>query len=115
MIESAAKRVIERTRANWEFEMERREVVDLFGETVVIEISESKAVRKPTRPNGYAAPPGTGPVGETCKSCQHSVRLSANTSGTYRKCALMRENWTGGPGSDILFRSPACRKWERSE
>lgn len=29
--------------------MERREIVDLFGETVVIEISESKAVRKPTR------------------------------------------------------------------
>jgi hypothetical protein len=96
-----------------EFDMERREVVDLFGETVVIEISEAKGVRKPTRPNGYAAPPGTGPAGETCKSCRHSARLSANTAGTYRKCKLNEANWTGGPGSDILFRSPACRLWER--
>jgi hypothetical protein len=95
--------------------MERREVIDLFGETVILEISESKAVRKPTRPNGYAAPPGTGPQGETCKSCAHSVRVNQNTAGTYRKCALMRANWTGGPGSDILFRSPACRHWEREK
>lgn len=28
------------------------------------------------------------------------------------ECALMRDHWTGGPGSDILFRSPACRHWE---
>jgi hypothetical protein len=114
MIE-AAQRVIEATRQHWEPAMERREVVDLFGETVVIEISEAKGVRKPTRPNGYAAPPGTGPAGETCKSCEHAVRVSGNTANTYRKCALMREHWTGGPGSDILFRSPACRLWEREK
>lgn len=92
--------------------MERREVIDLFGETVALEISEAKG-RKPTKPNGYAAPPGTGPEGETCKSCQNAVRVSGNTANTYRKCALMRANWTSGPGSDILFRSPACRHWEK--
>jgi hypothetical protein len=94
--------------------MERREVVDLFGERVVLEISEARG-RKPTKPNGYAAPPGTGPAGETCKSCEHGVRVSANTAGTYRKCLLTKDNWTGGPGSDILFRSPACRLWEREK
>lgn len=41
MIE-ATYRVIEATRKYWRPTMERREVVDLFGETVVIEISESK-------------------------------------------------------------------------
>jgi hypothetical protein len=109
----ALEKILAVTAADLGVTMERREVIDLFGETVVIEISESKAVRKPTRPNGYAAPPGTGPTGETCKSCEHAVRTSGSTAGTYRKCLLMKAHWTGGPGSDILFRSPACRKWER--
>jgi hypothetical protein len=93
--------------------MERREVVDLFGETVVIEISESKAVRKPTRPNGYAAPPGTGPAGERCRSCHHAVGTGNYGCRTYYKCELIRPKWTSGPGTDILLRSPACRLWER--
>ena len=93
--------------------MQRIEWVDLFGVKCVEEISEAK--RKPTQPKGYAATPGTGPEGETCKTCEHAVRVSGNTANTYRKCALMREHWTGGPGSDILFRSPACRHWEREK
>lgn len=92
--------------------MERREVIDLFGDKVVIEISEAKG-RKPTKPNGYAAAPGTGPAGERCGTCEHACRVSGNTANTYRKCLLMKPNWTGGPGSDILFRSPACRLWEK--
>lgn len=91
--------------------MERREVIDLFGETVVIEISEAKG-RKPTKPNGYAAPPGTGPDGEKCKSCHHAVG-TGHCARTYYKCKLMEPNWTGGPGTDILLRSPACRLWEK--
>lgn len=93
--------------------MIRTETVDLFGNTVVTEVSEAR--RKPTVKNGYAAPPGTGPAGETCKSCEHAVRSSANTAGTYRKCLLMESVWTGGPGTDILFRSPACRHWEKEK
>lgn len=62
-------------------------------------------------PRGYAAPPGTGPEGETCGTCQHHVinRMSKN----YHKCELAEHRWTGGRGSDILVRSPACRHWER--
>jgi hypothetical protein len=61
-------------------------------------------------PRGYAAPPGSGPAGETCGSCQHADR---ERSGRKRwiKCALMRRAWTNGRATDILARAPACRKW----
>lgn len=110
-MEAAAQRIIEKTAKD--FTMERREVIDLFGETVVLEISEAKG-RKPTKPNGYAALPGTGPEGERCRTCEHAVG-TGNCSRTYYKCALMRTKWTSGPGTDILLRSPACRHWEKEK
>jgi hypothetical protein len=79
--------------------------VDLFGE-VVIEPVE----RKSTPARGYVSPPGTGPEGETCKSCRHVVRRTC--SRVYYKCGLARSIWTRGRGSDILMGSPACEKWE---
>jgi hypothetical protein len=33
---------------------------------------------------------------------------------TYLKCELMKAYWTGGAGSDIKARAPACRRWEAS-
>jgi ribosomal protein L37AE/L43A len=59
---------------------------------------------------GYASPPGTGPEGETCKTCAHShaVRLAK----TYWKCRRIEHRWTGGRATDILIGSPACRGWE---
>lgn len=62
---------------------------------------------------GYAATPGTGPMGETCHSCKHYAYNEGRTARAYRKCALMRAIWTGGPGTDIKAGSPACSKWER--
>lgn len=59
---------------------------------------------------GYYAPPGTGPVGETCKSCRHAH--PNRQSKTYWKCELMRQVWTGGRKTDILVGSPACKGWE---
>lgn len=64
-------------------------------------------------PRGYAAPPGTGPAGETCKSCTHRV-VSGSGKRRYQKCGLNRAKWTGGPGSDILVKSAACKKWEKA-
>lgn len=62
---------------------------------------------------GYAALPGTGPAGETCKSCKHyTIR---QFSKSYRKCGLMEKHWTMGPGSDIRAGSPACKRWEKGE
>lgn len=56
----------------------------------------------------YAAKPGTGPDGEICRTCSHSYarRFSKN----YWKCGLVPA--TGGQGTDIRLKSPACSKWE---
>jgi hypothetical protein len=90
----------------------------LFGEPLTQEPTpqleaSGKKKRKPTRPNGYAAQPGTGPEGETCGTCKHHCQI--RYSRTYHKCGLIRHLWTGGPGSDILVRSPACRSWEAAD
>lgn len=58
----------------------------------------------------YAALPGSGPAGETCGSCASLYRK--RMGGTYLKCGLTRALWTGGGGSDVKSRSPACSKWE---
>lgn len=68
----------------------------------------AKGTRSKTKQRGYARPPGTGPAGETCGSCKWACRF-----GRYAKCGVMQPVWTGGPGTDILLRSPACEKWER--
>lgn len=62
-------------------------------------------------PKGYAALPGSGPQGETCKTCQHYTHR--RFASTYRKCGLMRAHWTGGAGSDVKASSPACSRWEK--
>lgn len=68
--------------------------------------------RKPTLKRGYAANPGTGPEGETCKTCAYKVSGSnAGGSKHFLKCDLRRATWTHGEGTDILARSPACIKW----
>lgn len=64
-------------------------------------------------PRGYAAPPGTGPAGETCGSCRHYV--VKRMAKTYPKCELARHGWTGGRKSDILVRAAACRFWEKRD
>lgn len=68
---------------------------------------------RPARIKGsglYADHPGTGPVGETCRSCDHS-RVK-EIGRRYYKCNLVRALWTGGYGTDIKARSPACSKWK---
>lgn len=62
-------------------------------------------------PKGYAAPPGTGPEGETCGSCAHHATV--RHASIYHKCGLLRQAWTRGQATDIRVRSPACKLWER--
>ena len=69
----------------------------------------SKAKRKPTPAKGHAFRPGTGPEGETCGSCAHLARKTM--AKTYLKCGLNRAAWTGGGGSDVRARDPACKFW----
>jgi len=76
--------------------------LDLFGKPISVLKSARRGV------TGYAYPPGTGPSGETCKTCRHlTVRRFANR---YYKCGLVRA--TGGPATDVRLKSPACRAWE---
>lgn len=63
--------------------------------------------------NGYAYPPGSGPAGETCGTCEHCT--ATGTGGKYKKCELLRAVWTGGPGTDIKLSALACRKWTKKE
>jgi hypothetical protein len=75
---------------------------------------EAAPTRKPTVKRGYAAQPGTGPDGETCKTCAHKRSFGLDHGGkTYIKCQLREATWTNGEGTDILARSPACSKWEK--
>lgn len=69
--------------------------------------------RRP-KAKGYAAPPGSGPAGETCGSCGHLHR-SSTPHRTYFKCDLMQRGWTHGAASDVKARSPACSRWEAPE
>lgn len=68
-----------------------------------VELARSSTAR---RPQGYAANPGTGPAGETCRSCLHCRKFS-----TWSKCALILERWTTDISTDVLRTSPACSLW----
>src|SRR3954466_7131362 len=57
----------------------------------------------------HADVPGSGPKGESCGSCFHLYRRQM--SRTYLKCELCRPHWTGGGGTDVKARDPACSKW----
>lgn len=65
------------------------------------------------RTKGYAADPGTGPAGKTCKDCAHKRTIRSNSgSKSWVKCAAASERWTNGEGSDIKAGSPACRLFQ---
>ena len=84
---------------------------DLFGLDRALTPAERKKLkRRDPIPHGHAAIPGTGPEGETCRTCRHLERREF--AKTYLKCGLMRSYWTGGGGSDVRAKDPACRRWE---
>lgn len=86
---------------------------DLFGEAPQ-QIAPLQIKRQRERePRGYAAAPGSGPAGETCKSCRYYV--IKQMAQAYRKCELRRAAWTGGAGTDVRASSPACSKWASPE
>lgn len=72
--------------------------------------SKAAALR---RTGMYADTPGTGPAGETCKTCAHLYRKAL--ARTYLKCGLMQAAWTGGGKTDVKASAPACSKWEAAQ
>jgi len=81
--------------------------LNLFGE-VVTEPENRATRRKKHQANGYAAPPGSGPTGETCKTCINAHNLPRGAR-SYWKCLCVKP--THGTGTDIRLKSPACRYW----
>lgn len=57
----------------------------------------------------YAGVPGTGPTGETCRTCNH-LAATGNVKRHY-KCGLTK--YTHGDATTIKVRTPACDLWER--
>lgn len=84
---------------------------DLLGDPIQPPHPTSKGKRKNTKPNGYFTRPGSGPAGETCKTCAHRVHKQLSGK-VVSKCDKARGAWTNGRGSDILASSPACSGWE---
>lgn len=93
--------------------------VDLFG----VKITEPPVLPKGKEiPKGYAATPGSGPQGETCRSCKHYVSLKYHDK-SYPKCLLrgktvrhlavgrLHVSWSHCYASDIRAKSPACKFW----
>ena len=83
---------------------------DLFNQERALTPAERKRLRGGPQPKGYAAPPGSGPAGETCGSCDHLARVRPGNR-SFPKCGLMERGWTGGTASDVRVRSPACSRW----
>lgn len=84
---------------------------DLFDMDRALTPAERKKLRRDPEPKGHAWTPGTGPHGETCKTCAHIERLQY--AKVYLKCGKNRANWTSGRRTDIRAGDPACKFWEK--
>lgn len=90
--------------------MKRSEIIaisidpDMFGVTPKVRVKYPK--------NGYASTPGSGPPGEFCKTCLHCAKVDGGQR-YFHKCLLIEKRWTNSYGTDVLLKSPACRRWEK--
>jgi hypothetical protein len=58
----------------------------------------------------YAAAPGSGPAGRTCKTCTHLRYMRA---AKHPKCGLTK--YTHGDATTIRTSTPACKLYEAAE
>lgn len=84
---------------------------DLFGKEVDYKHPDNGKRGRNAQAKGYAGKPGSGPAGETCKTCEHYCRVNHNAKH-HLKCAVIEWRWTHGAGTDIKARSPACNYWQ---
>uniref|UniRef100_A0A6M3M840 Uncharacterized protein n=1 Tax=viral metagenome TaxID=1070528 RepID=A0A6M3M840_9ZZZZ len=73
-------------------------MTDLWGQPI-----PPKRSRTATKPQGHYAPPGSGPPGETCGTCRHLAPFRR-----WHKCQRAQSWWTGGRGTDVRKKDPAC-------
>lgn len=77
---------------------------DLFGQLLTAPKKQGQ--------RGYAARPGGGPAGKTCRQCSNYCRVQGGAR-RWPKCLLMRHAWTHGSGSDIKAGAPACELFNK--
>lgn len=83
---------------------------DLFGNEITIKFGDPAAAKKlRDKARGSAAPIGSGPQGETCKTCAHSY--NHEYAKRYWKCDLVKA--TASPRTDIRLKWAACARWEK--
>lgn len=77
----------------------------------------TETIQQPKRLGWKAtpAPIGSGPPGETCKTCTSAVKLDSPSGKSWYKCSVMRWRWTGGTATDIKLKWEACKSWEPKE
>ena len=76
-------------------------------------VREAAELRARLKRRGHAGQPGSGPGGETCRTCRHLTRH--HCAGTYLKCGhRLAPRHTSGSGTDIRAKDPACNQWEPS-
>ncbi len=56
-----------------------------------------------------------GPSGEKCKTCIHAKANTMRSRKRFYKCAIAQRKATGGPGTDIRLKDPACSRHEKKE
>lgn len=87
---------------------------DLFGKTITDMEKVFGAKESPLKGRklvtAYPAEPGTGPSGETCKTCKFKVKI--RMGGVWYKCEKMRPHWSCSARTDIKMRSAACSYFE---
>ena len=57
-------------------------------------------------------PPGSGPDGKTCRTCEQLLRAGAGNA-TVSKCKLVDPY--GGAATDINMHTPACRQYQERD
>jgi hypothetical protein len=70
----------------------------------------SVKVRHPVD-RAHPYPPGSGPRGQSCGTCAKLSSRKFNKK-TYFKCHVLMRFWTGGKGTDVRKKDPACLSWE---
>lgn len=78
---------------------------DLFGE----EEPKTPPKKRPSWMCAYAALPGSGPIGESCRTCSNAYYVRPGHR-KYYKCSLVLP--TSSINSDIRLKSPACSRWK---
>lgn len=92
--------------------------VDLFGRVQTWQPKpKDKHGKAKQRANGYPKPPGSGPAGQTCQTCEYKTVIEIRSGRRFWKCLkfkspLVERKWSGSISSDIRLKSPACSLWE---